>query len=81
MYMKVCTTFLRRCNQARSISIQTIPARFFFERKRKRQVLEEDDEISEDEMAKLKTEMDGFPTDFVLPKDTTGTSMCMTFII
>ena len=46
----------------------------FFERKRKRQVLEEEDEISADEMEKLKKEMDGFPTDFVLPKDMTGTS-------
>lgn len=39
--------------------------------KRKRQVLEEEDEISADEMEKLKNEMEGFPSDFVLPKDTT----------
>jgi len=33
-----------------------------------------EDEISADEMEKLKNEMEGFPSDFVLPKDTTGTS-------
>ena len=49
-------------------------SRMLFERKRKRQVLEEEDEISADEMEKLKNEMEGFPSDFVLPKDTTGTS-------
>ena len=41
--------------------------------KRKRQVLEEEEDISDEECAKLKKEFEGMPTDFVLPKDTTGT--------
>lgn len=41
-------------------------------RKRKRQVLEEEEDISDGECAKMKKEFDGMPTDFVLPEDTTG---------
>ena len=47
------------------LTIQTI-------RKRKREVLEEEDEISEDELLKQKQNFDAYPTDFSLPQDTTG---------
>ena len=42
-------------------------------RKRKRQVLEEEEDVSDGECAKFKKEFEGMPADFVLPEDTTGT--------
>ena len=47
------------------LSIHTI-------RKRKREVLEEDEEISGDELLKQKQQFDNFPANFSLPEDTTG---------
>ena len=43
-------------------------------RKRKREVLEDDEDLSEDEMNKAKSAFDGdlLPSDWQLPEDTTG---------
>lgn len=41
-------------------------------RKRKRQVLEEDEEVSDDECAKIKGDFNMLPGEMALPEDTTG---------
>ena len=74
MYITICLYHFSHYEKHQVCNLSINKSRMLFERKRKRQVLEEEDEISADEMEKLKKEMDGFPTDFVLPKDTTGTS-------
>lgn len=50
-------------------------------RKRKREVLEEEQDISDGECEKFKKSFDGLPDDFVLPEDTTGAGRMLLILI